>query len=75
VKRSLNRSIPIAGSTASPVYPANNRRNIVSITREGKRQLRALDKVIDGIRERCLPLSEQERRKLMKLLRKLTDSE
>ena len=32
--------------------PSNRRRNIVSITRAGAKQLRALDTVIDDIQER-----------------------
>jgi DNA-binding MarR family transcriptional regulator len=54
--------------------PSNRRRNIVSITRPGSKQLRALDKVLDQIQERVLaPLSDNERRQLTKLLGKLGD--
>jgi DNA-binding MarR family transcriptional regulator len=54
------------------VDPSHRRRNIVSITRAGSEQLRALDKVIDEVQERVLePLSQNERRQLTKLLRKL----
>jgi len=57
------------------VNPANRRRNIVSITPAGSKQLRALDHVVDGIQERVLaPLSQNERRQLTKLLRKLADA-
>ena len=54
--------------------PSNRRRNIVSITRAGSKQLRALDKVLEEIQERVLgPLSQNERRQLTKLLHKLGD--
>lgn len=57
------------------VNPGNRRRNIVSITPAGSRQLQALDHVLDEIQERVLaPLSQTERRQLMKLLRKLADA-
>jgi MarR family transcriptional regulator, lower aerobic nicotinate degradation pathway regulator len=57
------------------VDPANRRRNIVSITSAGTEQLAALDLVIDEIQERVLaPLSDNERRQLTKLLRKLADA-
>jgi MarR family transcriptional regulator, lower aerobic nicotinate degradation pathway regulator len=57
------------------VDPRNRRRNIVSITRTGSTQLQALDHVIDEVQERVLaPLSQNERRQLTKLLRKLADA-
>jgi MarR family transcriptional regulator, lower aerobic nicotinate degradation pathway regulator len=56
--------------------PNNQRRNIVSITRAGSRQLRALDRVIDEVQDRVLaPLSQNERRQLTKLLRSLVDAD
>jgi DNA-binding MarR family transcriptional regulator len=62
----------LVGRTADP---KNQRRNIVSITRAGSRQLRALDRVIDDVQDRVLaPLSQNERRQLTKLLRRLTDA-
>jgi hypothetical protein len=58
------------------VNPDNRRRNIVSITPAGSKQLRALDHVVDDIQERVLaPLSQNERRQLTKLLRKLADAD
>jgi MarR family transcriptional regulator, lower aerobic nicotinate degradation pathway regulator len=58
------------------INPTNRRRNIVSITPAGRKQLRALDNVIDDIQERVLaPLSQNERRQLAKLLRKLADAD
>jgi MarR family transcriptional regulator, lower aerobic nicotinate degradation pathway regulator len=55
--------------------PSNRRRNIVSITRKGSKQLRALDDVLKEIQERVLaPLSQNERGQLTKLLRKLGDA-
>jgi DNA-binding MarR family transcriptional regulator len=60
------------GLTERTVNPTNRRRNIVSITPAGRKQLRTLDQVIDDIQERVLaPLSQNERRQLTKLLRKL----
>ena len=57
------------------VNPNNRRRNIVSITPTGSEQLRALDNVIDEIQELVMaPLSQNERRQLTKLLRKLADA-
>jgi DNA-binding MarR family transcriptional regulator len=57
------------------VDPNNRRRNIVSITRAGSEQLRALDHVIDAVQDRVLaPLSQNERRQLTKLLRRLVDA-
>jgi DNA-binding MarR family transcriptional regulator len=57
------------------VDPDNRRRNIVSITRAGSEQLAALDRVIDEVQEQVLaPLSQNERRQLTKLLRRLVDS-
>jgi len=57
------------------VNPSNRRRNIVSITPAGSRQLRALDRVVDEIQDRVLaPLSPDERRQLTKLLRKLAEA-
>ena len=64
------------GLTERTVNPSNRRRNIVSITPAGSKQLRALDHVVDEIQERVLaPLSQNERRQLTKLLRKLADAD
>jgi DNA-binding MarR family transcriptional regulator len=58
------------------VDPDNRRRNIVSITRAGSKQLRALDDVLDEVQERMLaPLSQSDRLQLARLLRKLVDSD
>jgi len=52
----------------------NRRRNTVSITPAGRRQLAALDPVVDAVQEQVLaPLSDAERRQLHRLLRKLAD--
>ena len=57
------------------VDPSNRRRNIVTITQAGRRQLQALDRVIDDVQQQTLaPLSQAERRQLTKLLRKLVDA-
>ena len=80
---SLDRSDVVAvlgelerfGLVERTVNPDNRRRNIVSITPAGGRQLRALDQVVNEIQERVLaPLSHDERRELTKLLRKLADA-
>jgi MarR family transcriptional regulator, lower aerobic nicotinate degradation pathway regulator len=64
------------GLVARTADPTNQRRNIVSITPAGSRQLRALDRVIDDVQDRVLaPLSANERRQLTKLLRKLVDDD
>jgi DNA-binding MarR family transcriptional regulator len=60
-----------------PARPWRNPRtwlsDIVTITPAGRKQLRALDNVIDAVQERVLePLTRTERRQLTKLLRKLT---
>jgi MarR family transcriptional regulator, lower aerobic nicotinate degradation pathway regulator len=63
------------GLVERAVDPHNRRRNIVSITRTGSTQLQRLDQVIDEVQERVLaPLSQNERRQLTKLLRKLADA-
>jgi MarR family transcriptional regulator, lower aerobic nicotinate degradation pathway regulator len=55
------------------VDPTNRHRNIVTITAAGRKQLRALDYVVDTVQERVLePLTQTERRQLTRLLRKLT---
>jgi DNA-binding MarR family transcriptional regulator len=57
------------------VDPEDRRRNIVSITRSGARQLGVLDQVIADIQERLLaPLSPTERRQFIKLLRRVLDA-
>jgi DNA-binding MarR family transcriptional regulator len=54
------------------VDPAHRRRNIVSITDQGRRQLNALDAALDEVQEQVLaPLSPAERRQLDRLLGKL----
>ena len=62
------------GLVQRTVDPTNRRRNIVTITRAGRKQLRELDNVIDAVQDRVLePLTQTERRQLAKLLRKLLD--
>jgi MarR family transcriptional regulator, lower aerobic nicotinate degradation pathway regulator len=57
------------------VDPANRRRNIVTLTRAGKRQLEALDQVVDQAQERVMePLTPAERARLIKLLRRMDGS-
>lgn len=54
--------------------PADGRRNVVSLTRAGRAELRRLDAVVAGIQEAFLePLTETERRQLLRILTKLLD--
>jgi DNA-binding MarR family transcriptional regulator len=54
--------------------PADGRRNIISLTTAGKRQLRRLDKRLAETQEELLaPLSPEERERLTELLSKLLD--
>jgi MarR family transcriptional regulator, lower aerobic nicotinate degradation pathway regulator len=55
--------------------PQNRRRNLISITREGRAQLRRTDPVIARAERRFLaPLSETERRSFLGLLQRLIDA-
>jgi MarR family transcriptional regulator, lower aerobic nicotinate degradation pathway regulator len=64
------------GLVQRAVDPDNKRRNIVTITPAGSDQLQALDKLIEEIQERVIaPLSPNERRQLIRLLRKLSVSD
>jgi MarR family transcriptional regulator, lower aerobic nicotinate degradation pathway regulator len=52
----------------------DRRRNVVALTAVGRRQLRKLDQVLDGIQEEFVaPLSAAERRQLVRLLGRLVD--
>jgi len=52
--------------------PEDRRRNIVSLTRAGAKQLPILDRVLGDIQERVLaPLSPAEREQLLRLLHRL----
>lgn len=63
-----------AGLVERAVDPTNRRRNIVTLTRAGKKQLKALDRVVDQAQERVMePLSPSERTRLLQLLRRLQD--
>jgi DNA-binding MarR family transcriptional regulator len=54
--------------------PADRRRNIISLTAAGKRQLRRLDKQLAQTQDELLnPLSPEERQRLTELLSKLLD--
>ena len=51
------------------VDPENKRRNIVTITAEGVREVVALDSVVDGVQDDLLaPLTPTQRREFVKLL-------
>lgn len=54
--------------------PADRRRNVVTITPTGIRQLRRLDEVLSGIQDELLaPLSADEREELAQLLTRVLD--
>jgi MarR family transcriptional regulator, lower aerobic nicotinate degradation pathway regulator len=62
------------GLVRRDVNQADRRRNIVSITPDGASRLEALDTVLDEIQERLLaPLSEDERRQFLALVRRLAN--
>jgi MarR family transcriptional regulator, lower aerobic nicotinate degradation pathway regulator len=64
------------GLVRRDVNQADRRRNIVSITAAGTSQLEALDSVLDGIQERLLaPLSEDERRQFLALVRRIANGD
>jgi DNA-binding MarR family transcriptional regulator len=64
-----------AGLIQRAVDPANRRRNIVTLTRAGKKQLKALGRVVDEAQERVMePLTPTERARLVELLRRLQDA-
>jgi DNA-binding MarR family transcriptional regulator len=53
---------------------ADRRRNVVVITAAGRRKLRALDQLIDGLQDDLLaPLSAAERQQLIRLLTRVVD--
>ena len=54
--------------------PGDRRRNVITITAQGRRQLGRLDKVLDDLHEELLaPLLPAEREQLMELLTRLAD--
>ncbi|MES4901471.1 MULTISPECIES: MarR family winged helix-turn-helix transcriptional regulator [unclassified Streptomyces] len=54
--------------------PADQRRNIITISTQGSRQLRRLDKVLDDLHDELLaPLSPAERDQFVQLLTRLLD--
>ncbi|GHC77306.1 MarR family winged helix-turn-helix transcriptional regulator [Streptomyces flavofungini] len=54
--------------------PADQRRNIITISAQGRRRLRRLDKVLDVLHDELLaPLSPAERDQFMQLLTRLLD--
>jgi MarR family transcriptional regulator, lower aerobic nicotinate degradation pathway regulator len=55
--------------------PADARRNVVTLTRRGRAELRRLETVVNDIQERFLePLTTTERRQLVRMLTKLASS-
>ena len=56
-------------------WPEDRRCNVVTITDEGIRHLELLDGVVDEIQERLLaPLSEEEQRQFITLMRRIAGS-
>ncbi|TDD66405.1 MarR family transcriptional regulator [Actinomadura darangshiensis] len=54
--------------------PSDRRRNVITLTPDGSRHLRELDKVLAGIQDDLLgPLTEDERTQLTALLTRLAD--
>jgi DNA-binding MarR family transcriptional regulator len=54
--------------------PDDRRRNVITISPQGRRHLRRLDKVLDDLHDELLaPLSPTERDQLMQLLTRLLD--
>ncbi|WP_031008080.1 MarR family winged helix-turn-helix transcriptional regulator [Streptomyces sp. NRRL F-5727] len=54
--------------------PADQRRNIVTLSPEGSRRLRRLDEVLDDVHEVLLaPLDQDERDQFLRLLTRLVD--
>jgi len=64
------------GLVRRDVNQADRRRNIVSITPAGASRLETLDVVLDEIQERLLaPLSEDERRQFLTLMRRIANGD
>ena len=64
------------GLVRRDVNQADRRRNIVSITPAGASRLETLDVVLDEIQERLLaPLSEDERRQFLALMRRIANGD
>ena len=64
------------GLVRRDVNQADRRRNIVSVTAAGTSHLEALDGVLDEIQERLLaPLSEDERRQFLTLVRRIANGD
>lgn len=56
--------------------PDDRRRNVITITAAGRKELRKLDKVLDRVQEDLLaPLSAADRTKLVRLLTRLVEDE
>ena len=54
--------------------PTDRRRNVISLTAAGRRQLHKLDSLLDKVQDRLLaPLSADERRQLVDLLTRVVD--
>lgn len=56
--------------------PGDRRRNIITITRAGTKELRKLDQILAGVQEKLLaPLPASDRKKLVSLLERLVEDE
>lgn len=64
------------GLVRRDVNPDDRRRNVVSITPAGARRLEELDAVVGAIQERLLaPLSKDERRQFITLMRRIASGD
>jgi DNA-binding MarR family transcriptional regulator len=56
--------------------PADRRRNVITITQQGRRRLRQLEKVVAAIEEDLLaPLTQAEREQLIRTLTRIVDNQ
>lgn len=62
------------GYVARDPDPDDRRRNLISLTRAGERQLRRMDRALDAVQDELLaPLSTAEREDLVRLLGRLLE--
>src|SRR6266511_2054070 len=72
--RLVNEGLAGRGLIERAPDPADRRRNVITITPDGRRHLRQLDKLIATIQDDLLaPLTQPERDQLVRLLARLLD--